>query len=70
MGAMNPYGSAKRDGYVLPWRGKLPAPADWRPAASLEDGVDSVDQNCGTLFGPPERSKQFNHFRCSQDVRV
>ena len=48
-GPMHPCSNGnKRDILRLPWRGQLPAPADWRPAASLEDGMD---QNCGTTWG-------------------
>ena len=50
LGAMHGWrGGNKRDALsTLHWRGQLPPPPDWRPAASLEDGMD---QNCGTTWG-------------------
>ncbi|CAL1170696.1 unnamed protein product [Cladocopium goreaui] len=51
-GPMHPCSNGnKRDILRLPWRGQLPAPADWRPAASLEDFLAQQRDHCIKAFG-------------------
>lgn len=53
LGAMHGWrGGNKRDALsTLHWRGQLPPPPDWRPAASLEDFLARQRDHCIKAFG-------------------